>query len=369
MISTLKIAPLIFLISTLPFCSIAQTIHTEPLDAYWKLIEPLKEGDSLSTEKWNSFLAIEANQTYIENQGFDANYIERLRKTLEFVYMPKYDSLLNVRVAAIERDPSSYWLTYKVYMYKKYEKELKEYEKQLLNPSYLDSMYSHTFKWLPNTLQKKDSSVNFYLLGIENDAIAGGGVIIATLWNLYNQDKVNLGSTAGHEMHHVLRKPVDFKNIPEEEKGLMYVLNSILNEGSADMIDKPENIELERELPSELRYKDFLLFQADSIVKVIDADIIRLATSKGKVFKTEREYRNLIRWTSGHCPGYYMADIIVRNGHKNELIKNIQNPFQFVYLYNKSAKKDSQKPSRFSKSSIEYIKSLETKYWIKSEKI
>lgn len=162
--STLKRVA-VFLIATFPLYSIAQLMDTEPLDAYWKLIEPLKKGDSLSPETWNTFLAIEANQTYVENQGFNAEYIEKLRKTLEYVYMPKYDSLLNSRVAAIEKDPSSYWLTYKVYVYKKYEKELKEYEKQLLNPSYMDSMYSHTFKWLPKSLQKKDRSIHFLSFG------------------------------------------------------------------------------------------------------------------------------------------------------------------------------------------------------------
>ena len=354
---------IIFLLTIFPFSSIAQIMDTGPLDAYWKLIEPLKKGDSLSSKTWNDFLAIEANQIYIENQGFNADYLERFRQTLEYVYMPKYDSLLNLRLAAIEKDPSSYWLTYKVYMYKKYEKELKEYEKQLLNPSYIPTMYTQTFKWLPKYLRKRDTSIHFYVLGIENDAIAGGGVIIASLWTLYNQDRINFGSTAAHEMHHNLRQPLNFKNISESEKGLMYILNSVLNEGSADMIDKPANVLLENELPSELRYKDFLLYQADSIVNVINEDIMTMAKTQGKDYKSEKEYRNLVRWTSGHCPGYYMADIIVRNGFKKELIKNIQNPFSFIYLYNKAAKRDIKKPSQFSRISLDYIRSLEMKYW------
>lgn len=345
-------------------CTCAQTIDTMPLDAYWKLIEPLKKNNSLSQHDWANFLAIEANKTYIDNQGFDAKYLEKLRQNIEYVYMPKYDSLLNARIVAINKDPASYWITYKVYVYKKYEQQLKEYEKQLLNPTYLDLMYKQAFSWLPKKLQKKDTSAHFYLLGIENDAIAGEGVIIATLWNLYNQDRINMGSTAGHEMHHNLRQPLAFKNVSEADAGILYLLGSILNEGSADMIDKVSNIKFENKIPSELRYKDFLLNQADSIVTVINKDLVLMANPKNSIFKTEKDYRQLIRWTSGHCPGYYMADIIVRNGYKRQMIENIQNPFQFIYLYNKAAIKDKQKPTLFSKIAIEYVQKLEKKYWV-----
>ena len=310
----------------------AQKIDTSPVDAYWKLVEPLKRGDSLSIKDWDSFLQIEANKTYIDNQGFDKAYLERLRKTIQLVYMPRYDSLLQARLIQIKKDPSTYWLTYKVHVYKEYEKELKAYEEQISQPSYIDSIYKNVFNWLPKNLRKKDTSVNIYFLGIENDAIAGGGIVIATLWSIYIQDKLKMGILGGHEMHHVLRKRIDFKNIPENEQGIMYVLNSILNEGSADMIDKNYAIENDDELPVGSKFKEFLLFQADSILKQIDTSIIKMAQSDGRIFKTEKEYRNLLRWTSGHCPGYYMAEIIVRNGFKKKLLKNIQNPFYFIYL-------------------------------------
>lgn len=355
----------IYLILFFSFCVriSAQTIDTAPLDAYWKMVEPLKQGDSLSLDQWNRFLKIEPNQIYIQNQGFDNNYLERLRKTIQFVYMPKYDSLMKARVVAIEKDPSTYWMTYKVYVYKKYEKELKAYQSELLKPSYIQQMYENAFEWLPKRLQGKDTTVNIHFLGIENDAIAGNGLIIATMWQIYNQDKLKWAGLVGHEMHHVLRKPRELKNISENDNGILYVLNSIVNEGTADRIDKVVNIAHDDDLPMGLGYKDFVLFQADSIVTQIDSNLMEMSASEGKVYKSEKEYRNLIKWTSGHNPGYYMADVIVRNGYKNKLIKNIQNPFQFIYLYNKAAKKDATKPHLFSNGSIQFIKSLEKKYW------
>ena len=341
----------------------AQTFHMEPLEAYWKMIEPLKKGDSLSPETWNQFLNIEANQTYVQNQGFDKNYLERLRKSIEVVYMPQNAEILQKRVAAIEKDPASNWLTYKVYVYKTHEKELKGFEKKLVIPEYLSLIYKNTFSMLPTSLQIKDDKVNIYVLGIENDAIAGNGTVIATMWNLYNADKIQSGALLGHEMHHVLRKPFGYKNVEKQDEGLMYFINVVLNEGSADMIDKPTNIASEKILPYALCYKDFLIPQADSIIVVANKNIMELQVSKGKNFKTEKDYRKLVQYTSGHKPGYFMADVIVRNGYKNQLLKIIQNPFQFIYLYNKAAKKDKKNPPLFADESIKYIQMMEKKYW------
>ena len=48
-----------------------------------------------------------------------------------------------------------------------------------------------------------------------------------------------------------------------------------------------------------IKFKEFLLDQADSIVKQIDTSLINMAVSEGKIFKTEKDYRNLVRWTTG----------------------------------------------------------------------
>jgi len=362
-LNLIKIAIAFLIVAFSNTVSTAQTINTEPLDAYWQMVDKLKQGDSLSRETWKRFLKIEANETYVKNQGFDSAYLEGLRKAIEIVYMPKYDSLLRKRV----KDTMTYWRIYKVNNYKVHEKELKDYQNTILQPGYFDSLYNSAWEWLPKRLHKKDSSTTIYLLGIENDAIAGGHTMILTLWTAYNQDKLKSGILTGHEMHHILRKPVEFKNVEDQDKGIIYALNVVLNEGSADMIDKKINLANKANLPFELYFADLLLEQADSIINQLDSNLIKMAESGGKTFKTERDYRNLIKWTSGHCPGYYMADIIVRNGYKKQLVENVQNPFLFIYLYNQAAKKDQKHPPVFSATAIAYVKHLEKKYWGKEE--
>ncbi|OON68847.1 DUF5700 domain-containing putative Zn-dependent protease [Hymenobacter sp. CRA2] len=354
-----RVVALSLFLLTAAFPAWAQRIDDGPLQVYWALIEPIKQGDSLRVADWTRFLKIEANEAYINNQGFGAKYLANLRRAVEVVYQPQQAALLRERL----KDPVKNWLTYKVYQYKAHEPELKAYQARLKQPEYQEAMYQTAWAWLPKRLQQRDTAAIIYLLGIENDAIAGNHLMILTLWSAYNQDKLLNGTLIGHELHHNLRQPVAFQNVTEQDKGIIYALNSVLNEGSADMIDKPVALQHEAELPMEFQRSEFLLHQADSIVRVLDQRLAAMARSNGAEAQPEKYYRTLIRWTSGHCPGYYMTDIIVRNGLRRALLKQVQNPFAFIYLYNKAARKDQAKPPVFSEAAIQYVRQLEKKYW------
>lgn len=344
------------------FSAKAQIINNEALDAYWSMIAKLKQGDSLSVDTWNNFLQLQGNQIYIKNQAFDQKYLSNLRKAIEIVYRPAYANVLAERM----KKPFDYWLTYKVNQYKVHEAELKAYQQRLNTNAYQEAIYTNAWAWLPKRLHQKEPNITIYLLGIENDAIASDDGLVFTLWAVYNQDKLKNGILAGHEIHHALRKPIAFENVAERDKGILYTLNSILNEGSADMIDKKYGIVNKDNIPTEFNYEDFLVGKSDSIIRKIEENLIKMSQTNGQEYQSEKYYRNLIKWSSGHCPGYYMADVIVRNGLKNKLLDNIQNPFAFVYLYNQAAKKDPARPPVFTKTAIAYVKVLEKKYWLAS---
>ncbi|WP_316804457.1 DUF5700 domain-containing putative Zn-dependent protease [Pedobacter nototheniae] len=90
-------------------------------------------------------------------------------------------------------------------------------------------------------------------------------------------------------------------------------------------------------------------------VKQLDTAMQLILKSKGAAFKTVKQYRNLMNYSSGHNPGYYMADIIVRNGYRKALIENVQNPFYFIYMYNKAAKKDKNHRQYFQKWQLVFV--------------
>jgi hypothetical protein len=337
----------------------AQKINTKALDVYWKITDELRKGDTLSVEKWKAFLQLEGNRVYVENQGFDDRYLEKYRKTLQFVYNPRNEKAL----ALMMQDKVNNWMAYKINQYKVHEKELISYASHLNEPAYLDSMYKNAWEWLPENLRKKSPDTQFYFIPVDNDALVQNGVVVFTLWSAYNQDKLKYGILGGHELHHVLRRGVSFNNLAPSEEGIFYVLNGILNEGTADMVDKKYSFDSSKDIVYEYHYDELLLEKADSVIKQIDTCMQLMVQSDGKIFRTEKDFRRLIGYSSGHKPGYYMADVIVRNGYRRELIANIQNPFKFIYLYNKAALKDAGGPPVFSETAIVYCKQLEKKYW------
>lgn len=352
-----KIASFIF------FCcwvslAMAQKVDLTSLDAFWKITDRLKQGDTLSRGEWKSFLALEGNKVYIENQGFSEQFLENYRKTLQSVYSPKN----TIRLRQMMDDKLNNWLAYKINQYKDHEHVLKAYAAQLHNPAYLDSIYRQCWQWLPKRLQVKAPEAKIFIIGIDNDALVDRNGIVFTLWNAYNQDKLKYGIMGGHELHHMLRRQRSLKaSIPAEE-GILYALQAVLNEGSADMIDKKYSFDPSEEIVYEYHFEEFLLDKPDSIVRQLDMAMQLMSQTKGTTFRTIKQYRSLMNYSSGHNPGYFMADIIVRNGYRKQLIANIQNPFYFVYLYNKAAKRDKRHPPLFSKTAIEFCKELERRY-------
>jgi hypothetical protein len=339
--------------------SLAQQIHTDELDAYWKITDQLRKGDTLNRDTWNTFLELPGVKKYVKNQAFDVGFLERYRKAMQTVYMPQYAD----KVKKMMEHPFDYWIYYKINQYQEHETELRAYARRLQEPAYLDSMYKRTWAWLPKRLQKKSPSTSVFFINFDNDAIAQGDSIVFTLWCGYNCDKLNYGMLGGHEFHHILRGQAINASIKPADEGIMYALLCIVNEGTADMVDKNYELNNEKLLPTEYRPDDLLLTHPDSIIKQIDTAMQVMIDTKEATFKTERQYRKLTNYSSGHDPGFYMANIIVRNGYQQKLIEHVQSPFYFVYLYNKAAKKDKQHPPVFSDKAIGYVKILEKRYW------
>lgn len=333
-------------------CLRAQTLDGTAATRYFELADSLKQGFSISPQTWKDFLKVEGNKLYIENQNFKDGYLEKYRKEMEVVYMPQHDSILQRKL----QDPRRYYLTYVIYQYKAHESELLDYLDKLSSSKndYIKSMYENAYLMLPKKFQKESPDTKLHFIAMENDAVAQNGNIVFTLWAAYNFDKVKYGALAGHELHHVLRKPKQYE-IAEKDKGLLMLLNKVLNEGGPDLIDK--KFTMSSGFPENMRFGEYFLVTGEKSLPLIDAAITEMATEKKEY--TTKEMSRLIG-SSGHIPGFYMSNVIERNGLRRKLIRNIQDPFQFVYLYNKAAKKDKAKPFVFSDEAIAYLQQVES---------
>jgi hypothetical protein len=180
---------------------------------------------------------------------------------------------------------------------------------------------------------------------------------------VYEFDRFQKGTIAAHEFHHLLRiNKVIQKGVSSSDSATFSIVNQINNEGCADLIDKTIALTNEAKIYDGQKEIEWLMGDAESTINKLDSSFIINATVTEK-FITRKEFRKMTNYSSGHVPGFYMANIIKRNGYEQELINSSDNPFEFIYLYNKAAAKDSKKPPLFSKETIQYLKQLEKRVW------
>lgn len=343
-----------FLITNL--FSFAQTINDDICWEYFEITRKLKNNQPLEKSTWEDFLKNEAIQVYLKDQGVDSAYIERYRQIMEIVYMPKNQTILDEQL----KDQNKYWWTYIVNEYKLHEEDMKKYLKKLKkeHKKYFETGYQYTYQMLPKEYQKKVPDYKVSIIPIHNDAHIRNDWMIFTLMTAYFSDLNKYGVLAGHEFHHVLRPRLVFE-VEDQDKVIISLLQRILNEGSADLIDKRhEGNDASLLLEFQRGYPESFIEEGSKIIKNIDEILSQpdLDPSKLSINKLIDSWN-----TSGHIPGYYMANIIEKNGLKKDLIKNIHDPFEFVYLYEKASENDPD-AYRFSPATINSIKDLDSKY-------
>ncbi|MBD1397944.1 hypothetical protein H9Q13_12270 [Pontibacter sp. JH31] len=330
----------------------AQTIDATAATRYFEMTDSLRKGRPVSDKLWESFLNQEGNRQYIQNQGYSQNYLNRLRKDLEVVYMPQHDSLLQERL----KNPRQHYNTYLFHFYKANEPQLQEYLQKIITDrkAYLASLYAETHSLLPKRLRHTKPEATLYFNAMGNDAVATQGNVILTLWGSYVYDREKFGILGGHELHHLVRKQKRYV-VAEKDESLVFMLQLLLNEGSPDLIDK--RYTMAESVPEDMRFGGYLLEHGEKQLPKVDEAIREIAA--GTKTYNSKEIKQQVIGMSGHIPGFYMADVVERNGLRKKLIANIDDPFQFIFLYNKAAKKDKAKPFVFSDEAIAYLKQVE----------
>ncbi|MBK0378463.1 DUF5700 domain-containing putative Zn-dependent protease [Mucilaginibacter segetis] len=345
----MKIQLLLFAVAVLfiSFNTKAQTINIKAVKKYWALTAQLKQNKPLTDKQWNNFINIEGNKTYAHSE-FDSARLARYRKAIEIVYMPANDSLLKARLKAND------WYCILAKRYKDEEQQLKQYLLDTIEgPTYFNQAYRYVYEYLPKKDQHHVKNLKLYYNCLSNDAVSYSNGLFFSLLSVIDNAKTKQGTLEAHELHHRLRTEKNiYKHQDKKDLGILWAVSNIPNEGIADMIDKTwEKVE---------DIKEWLIDPAPAAIKSLDSCLQVLAGGNDSL-QTERYYRNLLKRTTGHMPGFYMAQIIVKNGYKQQMVNQSDNPFDFFYLYNKASAKDPGKPYLFSNESMAYLKRLEKK--------
>lgn len=353
-----------FIISTLFFLILAnniysQTINSDALSKFWNLVDYLKADHTLSDSIWNSYYNIPGNKNYMENNRSDKEALQH-RDYLELIFRPSYFDSLNMIVNEKNSDPSE-GIFHNLYYIKLNEEKIKKYSKEIQSSNYLERSIALAKKFLPkNKYNVIPENLTIHLMAITYDAAVQDSSMYFGLSCVYDLDRFQKGSIAAHEIHHLLRKNRVCGNLSHIDSASFFIIDQINNEGCADLIDKTIIVKHENKISMGSLLKNWLLATADLTLQKLDSSFILNSKSMDE-FTTIESFIEITAFSSGHIPGFYMVDIIKRNGYLKELIQNNDNPFNFFYLYNQAAAKDKSKPSMFSLETIAYLKRLESK--------
>lgn len=333
------------------FAGRAQTINVDAVTRYWQITDALRQDKPLTDQVWQEFLEIPGNKIYTRGI-YSAADLVAYRRAIEVVYMPRYDSLRQAKLKAES------WYYVLVNDYKEREPAYRDFvAKVTKGPGNFDLMYQRAYEYLPARAHTKVANLNIYYEALGNDATSQNEGLFYSLRSVREADAVKPGILQGHEIHHQLRPHKEFGTIADDDQGLMAIIGSIHNEGLADLIDK----EVELAEPGDPRdIRGWILDPAPDFLHKMDSTI--QVRARGGAPASIRYYRQLSRGSNGHLPGFFMARTIQRNGFTRQLIQTADDPFAFIYLYQKAAKKDKEHAPQFSEAAMRYLRALEARY-------
>lgn len=338
----------------------SQKINIDAITKFWTVVDLMKSDKPLTDSLWNYYYNVQGNKVYMDNNRSEENAVA-YRKYLEFLFRPTFiDSLKNIETNI--KDYENDDIFQNLYFIKSNEQKLREYSKEIQKPVYLEMSINLAKKYLPkNKYNKIPQNLTIYIMAMTYDAAVQDSSMYFGISCVYDLDRFQIGSVAAHELHHLLRKNKEFKiKLTQGDSATAYIIDQINNEGCADLIDKTVFIENAEKIAIGSAIKNWLISDADNTIRKLDSCFVHNSLFQ-KGFISSKEFRKITSGSSGHIPGFYMVEIIKRNGYMNELINTNDNSFNFFYIYNKAAKKDKQRPSTFSQQTIDYLKKLESK--------
>ncbi len=324
-------------------------------EQFWHIVGILESSSNPSEDEWNklfdtpgysALIASEFNKDFFK-QSFLAAFDPEKEETLERLLEGKTSRYLKY-YSQVRKDK------------KTYEKNVKLIEEKWKKIH--ESIYARASAFLPYGESEKNPIVS--ILIFDTDARGYETIVIDAIFANRLEDFVSL---AAHEVHHFYRNQLleyDKEKIEEEDKELIWVINQIHAEGIADHIDKGLFIfgGIETAFPKTyVKYFKETVKRAPEIIEEINTIIESFTNNKLTKKELGIEIKKVVP-LSGHPLGYYMANIIIKNAHFDELIRTVGNPFKFFELYNKAARLDRERLSLFSEISLNLIEELEKKY-------
>ncbi|MCR8556915.1 hypothetical protein KXD93_04650 [Mucilaginibacter sp. BJC16-A38] len=335
---------------------LAQKFNTDAVTKFWQVVDLLKADQPLTDSLWNDYYNLYGNKTYIDNNRSPEQAIEH-RKYLGFVFRPSMRDSLSALEKEKKRADND--ILKNLLYIQANEKALRNYTREITSPAYVAACAVLAKKYLPPKVNPFPKDLTIYVNAMTFDAAVQSPDMYFGLSIIYEFDRFQKGAIAAHEFHHQLRVNKHLvRQVSAADSTSLSIINQVNSEGIADLIDKTIAVNNSKTLYDADGLLHWLFDDAEKVIGKLDSGFL-VNAKNGPDRLSYRDFRKITLYSSGHIPGFYMANIIVRNGGKEQLIAHSDNPFYIFYLYDEAAKKDKAHPVTFSKASMTYLKDLE----------
>ncbi|KOY86659.1 hypothetical protein AD998_11350 [bacterium 336/3] len=325
-------------------------IDTRGLDRYINIAQRLSNQQEPSQQEWDSLFVTPFYHLFIYQYKYSTP--DEQKNELRVVY--KSQNYTSEQLAKYAHH----------FEYKKRLDSLQAYSNNIKNGLIREELKKYLFPYLPKRLQNMEVPPVVYTYYFGEEANGLENMILQDALLAFKVDNYAKGVLTAHEAFHsiatkslisryqVKLKSTDVRSIITES------LIGISQEGIADLIDK----EILGKVGSPV-YDVFQTFTVNeeeksiNFIKNLDKELIRI--SQNPFISDLKAFKQSIMAYAGHQPGRYMGKAIKITGQLNDLITDIENPFAFIYAYNKAANQLKGNYPVFSNESLNYLKSIE----------
>jgi len=339
---------------------LAQKFNTDAITKFWEVVDQIEKDRPLTDSLWNAYYTLYGNKTYIEKNR-DAVQAAEHRKYLEMIFRPSTSDSI-AELEKTNQNTSDDILKNLLYI-KSNERGLRQYTAQIISGEYLGKCIALAKRNLPSKVNPLPEDLTIYINAMTFDAAVQPPDMYFGLSIIYEFDRFQMGAIAAHEFDHQLRVNKEIASkVTYADSTSFSIVNQINNEGTADMIDKTIALTYRTTLYDAESLLHWLFDDVTHVIAALDSGFL-LNAKAGPDRLSYRDFRKITLYSSGHIPGFYMANIIARNGGKQQLISHCDNPFHIFFLYNKLAKQDKEHPPMFSEATMAYLRVLEKRVY------
>ena len=343
--------------------SFAQTVDLTSVDEFFNVTSILKEGNEVSEEQWKNFDNSngykdlrQASMDIIKSSvviAFGSNSVVEQDSILSITQeeMNKNETTLLKKLTLVNYlDINDNYELIKAFR-ENYDFDILVEKAKLRLSSFFDKTIDSTTVLKP---------IYFFFINADGGVRANGIYIdLNLIFKITEEQRINF---LAHEFFHNYREK--YVNYDYYKNDLFYIIDSIQDEGIADLIDKSEGYEKYfndiGEIPEMVESWVRLYSQAQEDLERLQN--LTLKFSRDEISKSDLgdEVLEIVRY-KGHPIGFFMANNIVNMGYKSEMLKSFYNPYEFYRLYNKAAEK--QNLFQLNNEFMDYLKSITEKYY------